>query len=127
MFALDVTGSMHDEIKASKEIIKTISQYDRSEPVDYILTTFSDPIGRLDSLFRFVFVWFGLVWFGLVLFGFVLFCLVWFGLVWFGLVWFGLVWFGLVWLLFSSLPFYYLPFPSLPFSFFPSLSSPLGA
>ena len=45
MFALDVTGSMHDEIKASKEMIKKISQYDRSEPVDYILTTFSDPVG----------------------------------------------------------------------------------
>jgi hypothetical protein len=68
MFALDVTGSMHDEIKASKEIIKKISQYDRSEPVDYILTTFSDPIGRLNSLFCFV------------LFCFVLFCFV---LVWF--------------------------------------------
>ena len=48
MFALDVTGSMANEIKASKEIVKQISQYDRSEPVDYILTTFSDPIGRLD-------------------------------------------------------------------------------
>ncbi len=49
MFALDVTGSMGDEIVASKEIIKAISKYDRSEPVDYILTTFSDPVGRLDS------------------------------------------------------------------------------
>ena len=46
IFALDVTGSMHDEIQASKEMIKKISQYDRSEPVDYILTTFSDPVGR---------------------------------------------------------------------------------
>ena len=46
MFALDVTGSMHDEIKASKEMIQNISRYERSEPVDYILTTFSDPIGR---------------------------------------------------------------------------------
>ena len=46
IFALDVTGSMHDEIKASKEMIEKISQHDRSEPVDYILTTFSDPIGR---------------------------------------------------------------------------------
>lgn len=45
MFALDVTGSMGDEINAAKEMIKKISQYDRSEPVDYILTTFSDPIG----------------------------------------------------------------------------------
>ena len=48
MFSLDVTGSMSDEIKASKEIIKAISTYDRSEPVDYILTTFSDPISRLN-------------------------------------------------------------------------------
>ena len=45
MFALDVTGSMREEIRASKEIIKAISKLDRSEPVDYILTTFSDPIG----------------------------------------------------------------------------------
>ena len=50
MFALDVTGSMGDEIKASKDIVKEISNYDRSEPVDYILTTFSDPIGRLNNL-----------------------------------------------------------------------------
>ena len=45
MFALDVTGSMSDEIKAAKEIIVKISQHDRSEPVNFILTTFSDPIG----------------------------------------------------------------------------------
>jgi hypothetical protein len=74
MFALDVTGSMYDEIKASKEIIKKISQYDRSEPVDYILTTFSDPIGKLDSLFCFVLFCF--VLFCFVLFCFVLFCFV---------------------------------------------------
>ena len=46
IFALDGTGSMRDEIKASKEMIKKISRYDRGEPVDYMLTTFSDPIGR---------------------------------------------------------------------------------
>ncbi|XP_028399048.1 hemicentin-1-like [Dendronephthya gigantea] len=44
MYALDVTGSMSEEINACKNIIKKINKYDRSEPVDYILTTFSDPI-----------------------------------------------------------------------------------
>ena len=50
MFALDVTGSMRDEIEASKKVIRNISLYERSEPVDYILTTFSDPVGRLSFL-----------------------------------------------------------------------------
>ena len=50
MFALDVTGSMSDEIKQSKEIIKEISQCDRCEPVNYILTTFSDPVSKLRCL-----------------------------------------------------------------------------
>ena len=53
MYALDVTGSMSDEIKASKDIIKEINKQDRSEPVDYILTTFSDPVGRFDKLMSF--------------------------------------------------------------------------
>jgi hypothetical protein len=46
MFALDVTGSMSDEIQASKKIIKQISQYGRIEPVNFIMATFSDPIGK---------------------------------------------------------------------------------
>lgn len=51
MFAIDVTGSMRQEIKQSKEIVKKISLYDRSEPVDFILTTFSDPIGLTTTVY----------------------------------------------------------------------------
>lgn len=43
VFAVDITGSMQDEIDAAKAIVSAISKYERSQPVDYILSTFGDP------------------------------------------------------------------------------------
>lgn len=46
MYAVDITGSMRGEINASKAIVTEITKYDRSEPVDYILSSFGDPISE---------------------------------------------------------------------------------
>ena len=43
MFAIDDTGSMGDEIKAAKEIAKSIVNHERQEKVDFILSPFNDP------------------------------------------------------------------------------------
>ena len=55
MFAIDITGSMHDEIDAAKAIATEISTFERDvPPSNYILSTFSDPIGK-ESTFKCVF------------------------------------------------------------------------
>lgn len=44
MFAIDDTGSMHDEIQAAKKIAKDIINYKRRFPItEYILSPFNDP------------------------------------------------------------------------------------
>ena len=44
MFAIDDTGSMHDEIQAAKKFAKDIVNYNRSFPImEYILSPFNDP------------------------------------------------------------------------------------
>ncbi len=42
-FAVDTTGSMTDDIKATKAIAKAIVQESRKDKVDYILSPFGDP------------------------------------------------------------------------------------
>lgn len=49
MFAIDDTGSMHDEIQAAKDIATSIVTHPRDEAVDYILSPFNDP-GRYFSV-----------------------------------------------------------------------------
>ena len=45
MFAIDITGSMAGEINAAKDIVTAISE--RAEnPVNFILSSFGDPIGK---------------------------------------------------------------------------------
>ncbi len=47
MFAIDITGSMHDEIEAAKAIATEISTFTRRRPPsDYILSWFGDPKGK---------------------------------------------------------------------------------
>lgn len=47
MFAIDITGSMHDEIEAAKLIAINISNTRReSPPRDYMLSWFGDPEGK---------------------------------------------------------------------------------
>ena len=43
-FALDTTGSMHDDIKQAKSIVQGIIGYDRTFLVDYVMSPFNDPI-----------------------------------------------------------------------------------
>ena len=43
MFAIDDTGSMHDEIQAAKDIAIAIVNSTRVVKVDYILSPFNDP------------------------------------------------------------------------------------
>ena len=43
MFVIDDTGSMRDEIQATKNIAIDIINYPRLAPVDYILSPFNDP------------------------------------------------------------------------------------
>ena len=43
-FALDTTGSMHNDIDQAKGIVKGIVNYDRTFLVDYVLSPFNDPI-----------------------------------------------------------------------------------
>ena len=43
IFAIDTTGSMHDEINAAKAIAKQIINIQRDYKVDYILSPFNDP------------------------------------------------------------------------------------
>ena len=43
-FALDTTGSMHDDISQAKNIIIGIIGIDRTFLVDYVLSPFNDPI-----------------------------------------------------------------------------------
>jgi hypothetical protein len=47
MFAIDITGSMHDEIEAAKAIATEVSTFKRRRPPsDYILSWFGDPKGK---------------------------------------------------------------------------------
>ena len=43
MFAIDTTGSMSDEIDNAKKIAIEVVNYDRNNPVNYILSPFNDP------------------------------------------------------------------------------------
>ena len=43
IFAIDTTGSMHDEINAAKAIARQIINIKRDYKVDYILSPFNDP------------------------------------------------------------------------------------
>ena len=43
MFTIDTTGSMSTEIRAAKEIVKSIASYPRKSSVDYVLSPFNDP------------------------------------------------------------------------------------
>ena len=43
IFAIDDTGSMHNEIQAAKDIAKSIVNTAREIRVDYILSPFNDP------------------------------------------------------------------------------------
>ena len=43
MFAIDDTGSMHDEIQAAKDIATSIVNHKRDVAVDYVLSPFNDP------------------------------------------------------------------------------------
>jgi membrane-associated HD superfamily phosphohydrolase len=43
MFAIDTTGSMSDEIETAKRIAVDVINYPRENPVNYILSPFSDP------------------------------------------------------------------------------------
>lgn len=45
-FALDTTGSMSDDIKQAKDIVKGIVTYKRTFLVDYVLSPFNDPISH---------------------------------------------------------------------------------
>lgn len=52
MFVVDDTGSMRDEIQAVKRIATAVVNYNRSGPVDYILSPFNDPMeGIVRSLY----------------------------------------------------------------------------
>lgn len=42
-FAVDTTGSMEDDIKAAKEIVRKIVMQNEKPAVDYILSPFNDP------------------------------------------------------------------------------------
>ena len=42
-FVVDDTGSMGSEIRSVQRLIHSFIQSERSEPLDYILTTFNDP------------------------------------------------------------------------------------
>ena len=44
MFAIDITGSMQQEIQGAKYIVSAISGFVRNKPVDFILSSFGDPI-----------------------------------------------------------------------------------
>ena len=56
MFAIDITGSMHDEIDAAKAIATGISTLERdTPPSNYILSSFGDPLGK-KSTFKCVFL-----------------------------------------------------------------------
>ncbi|CAB4003679.1 Hypothetical predicted protein [Paramuricea clavata] len=44
MFAIDITGSMYEEIEAAKAIATEISTFKRSAPSNYILSWFGDPM-----------------------------------------------------------------------------------
>ena len=47
MFAIDITGSMSNEIEAAKAITIEISTFRRrAPPSNYILSSFSDPVGK---------------------------------------------------------------------------------
>ena len=48
MFVIDTTGSMLDDIKATKGIAKVIITQSREGEVDYILSPFNDP-GKFTS------------------------------------------------------------------------------
>ena len=55
MFAIDITGSMHDEMDGAKAIIIEISTFKRrAPPSNYILSSFGDPIGK-KSTFKYLF------------------------------------------------------------------------
>ena len=43
MFAIDTTGSMSEEIESAKKIAIDVVNYDRQNPVNYILSPFNDP------------------------------------------------------------------------------------
>lgn len=43
IFAIDTTGSMHNEINSAKAIAKQIINKKRDYKVDYILSPFNDP------------------------------------------------------------------------------------
>ena len=57
MFTMDTTGSMADEIRASKAIARQIIDITRSYDVDYILSAFNDPSKHFIAL-MFIFVYF---------------------------------------------------------------------
>jgi hypothetical protein len=46
MFAIDITGSMSNEIETAKAIATEISTSKRRAPSNYILSWFGDPIGK---------------------------------------------------------------------------------
>ena len=48
MFVIDSTGSMSEDIEAAKAVAKEIISHKREVPVNFILSTFSDP-GMLAS------------------------------------------------------------------------------
>ena len=52
MFAIDTTGSMSEEIESAKKIAIDVVNYDRQNPVDYILSPFNDPGVYSSSLNR---------------------------------------------------------------------------
>lgn len=54
MFVMDTTGSMRDEIAASKAIANSIINATRDFEVDYILSPFNDP-GKFNFNFYFYF------------------------------------------------------------------------
>ena len=55
VFVIDDTGSMSDEIQATKNIAIDIINYPRQAPVvDYILSPFNDPIPGKSQLFRLI-------------------------------------------------------------------------
>ena len=53
MFAIDITGSMHNEIEAAKAIATEITKLKRREPPsNYILSSFGDPIRKKLSYYE---------------------------------------------------------------------------
>jgi hypothetical protein len=48
VFVIDSTGSMSEDIEAAKAVAKEIISHKREVPVNFILSTFSDP-GMLAS------------------------------------------------------------------------------